>query len=50
MAQYAEATGVDWSKITEEKLQELASYIAEEVYGNCPVMKSLINHVRRKSN
>ena len=50
MAQYAEATGVDWSKITKEKFQELASYIAAEVYGNCPAMKTMINHVRRKSN
>lgn len=47
---YVEAAGNDMSKISGEKIQEMATYIASEVYGKCPAMKVMIAHVNSKQN
>jgi hypothetical protein len=50
LGEYAEANGVDWLKISKEKLQDLTKYIAAEVYFKCAAMKTMINRVRSKQN
>jgi hypothetical protein len=50
MVEYAEATGVDWAKISKEKLQDLANSTAVAVYAKCAAMKTMINRVRNKQN
>ena len=47
---YVTAIGYDISKISEEKLQEIANSIALEVYNKCPALKVMINHVNSKKN
>ena len=46
LGDYSTATGIPWANINKEKLQELTTYIASEVYKNCPAIKAVINQVR----
>ncbi len=47
---YVTAAGNGMSNISEEKIQEIATYIASEVNDKCPAMKIMINHVKSKLN
>jgi hypothetical protein len=48
MVEYVEAAGLDLSKISQEKIQEVANYIASIVYRKCPAMKILTTRVKSK--
>ena len=45
LGDYSNAIGIEWVKITREKLQELTAYVASEVYKSCPAMKATIIRV-----
>jgi hypothetical protein len=48
MIEYVEPAGIDLSKATQEKIQDVANYIASIVYRKCPAMRVLTERVKSK--
>ncbi len=45
LGDYSNAIGIDWEKVTREKLRELTTNVASEVFKNCPAINALVNRV-----
>jgi len=47
---YATAAGYNISTVSKEKLQELSTYLAAEIYTACPTMQTMVKHVKSQQH